>query len=290
MRNSSHAIGLLRRIACHQCIVLQTCRKITVFEDDIKGPWKHKFKKPNLWARSKRAAKALPGELVKFREEVKEHFQPQHWEMENGDYKYQWRLNTQQAIDEWIVSTDQDMDQGYSTGKTTLSNQQCMLFHGFLNTKVPDDGKTRYAGYVNVKSPLREKSFARLESYDWTNFTHLIIRCRGDGRSYDLNLNMNNFYDIQWHDVYSFTLYTRGGPYWQIAKIPFSKFLLTSKGRLQDKQQHINLDRIKNFSITISDDAQGPFQLELDYIGLIYDAHHNNTFFYEMYDNDPLLS
>lgn len=45
-------------------------------------------------------------ELGKFGREVKDHFTPQYWQMEHGDYKYQWKLNTQQAIDEW-VSTSQ---------------------------------------------------------------------------------------------------------------------------------------------------------------------------------------
>ena len=47
------------------------------------------------------------------------------------------------------------MDHGHSTAQISLTNQKCMLFHGFLNTKVPDDGKTKYSGYVNVKSPLQ---------------------------------------------------------------------------------------------------------------------------------------
>ena len=52
-----------------------------------------------------------------------------------------------------VVSTDRDMDQGQSTAEVTLSNQKCMLFHGFLNTTVPDDGKSKYAGYLNIRGP-----------------------------------------------------------------------------------------------------------------------------------------
>lgn len=62
------------------------------------------------------------------------------------------------------------------------------------------------------------------------------------------------------------------------------------KGRVQDKQEPIHPQRIRNFGITLADDAQGPFQLEVDYIGLIYDAYHKDEFFYEMYDGDPLMS
>ena len=38
------------------------------------------------------------------------------------------------------------------------------------------------------------------------------------------------------------------------------------------------------------DGHPGPFQLDIDYIGLVYDAYHNNIFHYEMYAGDPFLS
>lgn len=50
------------------------------------------------------------------------------------------------------------------------------------------------------------------------------------------------------------------------------------------------MDRVRNLAFTLSDDAQGPFQLEVDYVGLVYDAYHTHKFFYEMYDGDPLMS
>jgi len=52
----------------------------------------------------------------------------------------------------------------------------------------------------------------------------------------------------------------------------------------------IESDRIRNFGISLADGAEGRFELEIDYIGLVYDAFHTNTFFYEMYDGDPFLS
>jgi len=73
-------------------------------------------------------------------------------------------------------------------------------------------------------------------------------------------------------------------------QIPFSKFFLSNSGRVQDKQAPIILDRVKYLSLTLSDDAHGPFSLEIDYIGLMYDAYDRHEFFYEMYDGDPLMS
>jgi len=45
------------------------------------------------------------------------------------------------------------------------------------------------------------------------------MRVRGDGRPYQLVLGMYRVYDVMWFDTYAYALYTRGGPYWQVAKV-----------------------------------------------------------------------
>jgi len=34
--------------------------------------------------------------------EIKDHFTPQSWMMEHGDYKYLWKLNNESAINQWV--------------------------------------------------------------------------------------------------------------------------------------------------------------------------------------------
>lgn len=70
----------------------------------------------------------------------------------------------------------------------------------------------------------------------------------------------------------------------EIFQIPFSKFYLSAKGRVQDKQEAVQLDRVSTVGITIADSNPGPFELHIDYIGLIVDENHTDKFEYEMYE------
>ena len=45
------------------------------------------------------------------------------------------------------------------------------------------------------------------------------------------------------------------------------------------------LHKISYFGVTLGDAAAGPFQLEIDYIALVYDAAHKEHFAYEMYES-----
>ncbi len=131
----------------------------------------------------------------------------------------QWFFNQSTNFDDWIVTSDSDHNEGYSTCSLTLSPVGKGLFSGNLSTQLIKDGKVKRAGYCNMKSIRPQKSFKRDSFHDWSIYTHLVMRVRGDGRSYMINLGSAGYFDVNWNDQFHFALFTRGGPHWQVSKV-----------------------------------------------------------------------
>nr|AEE63136.1 unknown [Dendroctonus ponderosae] len=200
-----------------------------------------------------------------------------------GQTDVAWRFRQPQSLDNWITTCDSDHNEGFSHCSLELNQYGNGVFSGRVDLKVPKSGKITRAGYCNIKTKNARKSFKRESYLDWTSYNTLIMKVRGDGRTYLLNIATRGVFDTMWNDMYNYQLYTRGGPYWQIAKIPFSKFFFSSKGRIQDEQCALPLNRVTSFGISVQDRHGGDFCLEIDYIGVEYDPKHVEEFAYEMY-------
>ncbi|TPP67722.1 putative complex I intermediate-associated protein 30 [Fasciola gigantica] len=162
------------------------------------------------------------------------------------------------------------------------------LFRGFISTRVPERGDLVRAGFVNLRSP-ESTMFGLLMPYNFEPYTHLVIRYRGDGRSYRINILPRQEWDVSWFDTHHFVLYTRGGPYWQIAKIPLSKFFILRRGLIRINQHRLKNVNVRLLSFSLMDQIEGPFALELDYIALYTDPDHKEKFAYEQYDRTGIL-
>ncbi|XP_061467372.1 complex I intermediate-associated protein 30, mitochondrial isoform X2 [Rhineura floridana] len=162
--------------------------------------------------------------------------------------KVAWEFRSKEDLDKWVISSDAEIG-----GKSEIclklgkSNQSVVLY-GILNTTVPRDGETRYSGYCSMRSKPRLVAFDRKKPYDWSNFNSLFLRIRGDGRPWMINIYTDPYFSHQKDELYSYFLFTRGGPYWEEIRIPFSKFVFSSRGRIQDNQHALWLDK-SNWSI-----------------------------------------
>ena len=143
--------------------------------------------------------------------------------------------------------------------------------------------KAIYTGFANMSSVTRFKSFKRETRIDLKQYTHFLVRARGDGRSYMLVLNTPDYHTLTFTYMHSYPLFTRGGPYWQLAKIPFSKFFHVTHSRVSDRQFRFVPDRVKNIGVTCMDGVPGPFHLELDFIGVVKDNEFKEDIAYETY-------
>ncbi|KAI4482196.1 hypothetical protein M0802_013747 [Mischocyttarus mexicanus] len=246
--------------------------------------------KLSIFQHVKQGYSHLKEELALFKKETKEFIAGEDFIKPPNEIDIVWDFNgNSKSLDSWLTVCDSDYNQGYSSCKLELSSHGRAVFSGILDCKLPEDGKITTAGYCALRTAKFRKSFKREARLNWNSYNHLVMRVRGDGRIYMINIGNKGFFDIHWNDLYNYVLCTRGGPYWQFVKIPFSKFALSSHGRLQDDQVPLTLDNISSFGIMAADRAPGPFKLEIDYIGVVNDPFEWEEFAYETYNVDDIL-
>lgn len=276
--------GLVSTIIIYQRRSFRTSTCLNEFwEKDDKGGYNTKLPLPPFKQRMRIGFEELKKEIALWKQEVKEHFEVDPiLTYRQGEVDVAWKFNGDESLEKWVVTCDQDHNEGFSHCSLTTNKEGKALFSGEIVVRVPLDGRVKRAGYCNIKTVRAKKSFNRDSYLNWIPYNMLVMRIRGDGRSYLLNIHTKGYFDVTWNDIYHYVLYTRGGPYWQVARIPFSKFYFGNKGRIQDQQERIPLNKVSSFGITAAR-YQGPFSLEIDYIGLEYDPNHTEDFAYEMY-------
>ncbi|XP_076756898.1 complex I intermediate-associated protein 30 [Xylocopa sonorina] len=234
--------------------------------------------------RLRRACSEFKDEYKLFKQELRSSYGLHSTIVPPYEHDIVWKFDgTQKSLDRWIVNSDKDYNHGYSIANLELSPTGTGIFYGTLDTRIPKDGRTIRSGYCNITTVPKLKSFKRPDKYDWFDYNELVLRVRGDGRCYMLNILQRGFVDILWYNCYNYVMYTRGGPYWQTVNIPFSKFLFSTKGEIHENQCPMPENLITNFGITLADKKPGPFRLEIDYIGVCYNPNIFESFAYETY-------
>ena len=78
--------------------------------------------------------------------------------VEYGDYEPVFDFHTEEQVEQWSVTVDNDNKHGKSSATLEVSRNKTAVFSGYINTEVPDDGKQVYSGYATMVSPFKRVS------------------------------------------------------------------------------------------------------------------------------------
>ncbi len=120
-----------------------------------------------------------------------------------------------------------------------------------------------YAVFTGRVSFENEGGFASVRSetghYDLGTYEGLILRVRGDGKRYKLNLRTDERFD---GIVYQARFETVPSE-WIEVRIPFSDFFPAFRGIRVNDAPPLDTRHIRSFGLLISDRQEGPFRLEI---------------------------
>jgi NADH dehydrogenase [ubiquinone] 1 alpha subcomplex assembly factor 1 len=132
------------------------------------------------------------------------------------------------------------------------------------NREISKDGILRFFGTLSLEnnggfSSLRTEAVAM----DWSGAEGLMLRVKGDGRTYQLRLGTDAEY--QGREMSFQASFPTEKDKWIEVKVPFQRMAGTWRGRdLPDKI--FDPAKIRRLGLQLSDQKQGPFELRVDWI------------------------
>jgi NADH dehydrogenase [ubiquinone] 1 alpha subcomplex assembly factor 1 len=152
------------------------------------------------------------------------------------------------ASKKWQTVNDGVMG-GRSEGRFTFNEDQAMVFWGKLSLQ-------NNGGFASVRSKSLKMNLQEGDS--------LLLRVKGDGREYSLNL-----YVPRPRVAFSYrAMFGTRKEEWLEVKIPLSQFEATSFGRVVRNDPLVPKE-VNGIGILLGDKQAGPFQLEVDWIKVI---------------------
>jgi len=154
----------------------------------------------------------------------------------------------QEVRSQWGVTND-DVMGGVSISKISVSEENVLIFSGEVSLE-------NNGGFASLRSPI--------DDYNFSDFKGFLLKIKGDGKTYSLS-----FRQTKYCTGYNFTQkFQTEKDKWQIVKLPFKDFKLKYYGREVNNSEAPDKSTIKQISILISDKQQGPFSIEIEWIGL----------------------
>jgi monofunctional biosynthetic peptidoglycan transglycosylase len=156
------------------------------------------------------------------------------------------------AVLQWQVIDDGVMG-GLSASRVEATEAGTLVFHGRVSLE-------NNGGFASIRSgPAR---------HDLGAANGIVLRVRGDGKRYKLNLRTDAAFDgVQYQAAFD----TRAGE-WLEVRLPFDTFQARFRGRRLQGVPPLDPSRIVTFGFLISDRQEGAFRLEIDTLSAWHEA------------------
>jgi len=163
------------------------------------------------------------------------------------DQQVLFDFDTKGDAQKWDSVNDNVMG-GRSEGAFRVTPKGILEFSGNLSLE-------NRGGFASVRT--------KPDKLDLSKTDALVIRVRGDGRSYYFNLYVpTNLIAFSYRAKFD-----TEAERWQEIRLPLKAFEATWFGRTMSQAQPIDAENIRALGFMISDKKAGPFKLEVDWIG-----------------------
>jgi NADH dehydrogenase [ubiquinone] 1 alpha subcomplex assembly factor 1 len=150
------------------------------------------------------------------------------------------------AAKDWQTVNDGVMG-GVSEGKFQIADRKILAFFGTLSLE-------NNGGFASVRTKPKKLGLEKSDT--------VVVKVRGDGREYTLNLYLNKPLIAF---SYRATVQTKKDE-WIEAKVPLEKFEATSFGRVVKDAGAVDPKEVNALGFMVSDKKAGPFKLEIEWI------------------------
>ncbi len=154
---------------------------------------------------------------------------------------------SQSAEVELWRSIDDRVMGGISESRMTSSGQGSAIFSGTVSLE-------NNGGFASVRSATKKR--------DWSGFAWIVLRVRGDGKTYSINLKTDpNFDGITYRSNF-----TTKRDEWTTVVLPMDGFRAVFRGRPVPQAGKIDWKEIQSVGFLISGRQEGEFRLEVESI------------------------
>ena len=128
-----------------------------------------------------------------------------------------------------------------------------------------ENGVMAFAGAINTDGGGFSSVRTRPSDHDLTGTTGLLLRVKGDGRTYEASIRTDAKLGRWW--VPFRAEFETVKDEWVTVFVPYEAMTPSIMGRaIRDNPPTLELDKVQSFGIMLADGKDGPFELQVDWI------------------------